>query len=132
MPFGKNSTTQRLASGARQPNWRDEALCLDLPPDWFDAGTIRHNMQTLLICDRCPVRRTCRDWMLDTPSSWAPAAIIAGGWVWGKEGRALHVHQDDLRDYGAILAAAKARSAARRAAARQARIQKRHGQGVSV
>lgn len=107
----------RLATEAEH-DWRDDARCAGLPPEWFESREgYRHNLRALAFCDVCPVRRDCRDFMLDTPGAKAPASVIAGGWVWGKDGIVLHTHRDDIADMATIRAAAHLRARQRRAAA---------------
>lgn len=99
----------RYAAAADRYDWRDDAACAGLPPTWFDVGKAVHNQRALSYCDTCPVRRTCRDWLLETPGQYSPSGIIGGGWVWGKNALVLRVHNSDLRAYRTILAAAQAR-----------------------
>ncbi|MEU0335198.1 WhiB family transcriptional regulator [Streptomyces sp. NPDC006193] len=55
-------------------NWRDHAACRHEDPDlFFPIGTTGpaqvQAQQAKAVCHRCPVRKQCLDWALDTAQS---------------------------------------------------------------
>lgn len=116
--IGRNSVSQQLA-GAGQPDpggWRSRAACKDLDPEWFVTRGPRHDLRALSYCYGCPVRRSCRDFILDTPASPPVSRLIAGGWIWDRKGKIVHTHPSD--DRVEVVKAARQRAKERRAAAR--------------
>jgi WhiB family transcriptional regulator, redox-sensing transcriptional regulator len=52
-------------------NWREDVACLDADPELFfpigtQGGSLRQIEEAKRICRRCPVRRQCLAWALDT------------------------------------------------------------------
>lgn len=71
--------------------------------EWGQART----NAALQICDRCPVREACRDYMLETRPH-GPRGVIAGGWVFRANGRAVP-HPADLPRFHELITAAAVR-----------------------
>ena len=88
--------------------WWDLSKCKDMDVERFVMS--RHNkgrmlIEALALCDVCPVRAECRDDMLAVAPG-GPAAIIAGGWRWYRDGRA-RPHRDDILQARELIEAAK-------------------------
>lgn len=45
------------------PVWQQSAACRGLPLRWF-FGPVSETPRALAVCDRCPVRRDCLEWVL--------------------------------------------------------------------
>lgn len=90
------------------PHWWDFIKCRGIDIERFiisrqNKGRMR--AEVLALCDRCPVRVECRDDMLAVLPR-GPASIIAGGWLWYRDGRAKP-HRDDLLLARELIATAK-------------------------
>lgn len=69
-------------------DWRDLALCREVPGDWVDLGTgpdrtiVQRRGFELSICEVCEVRRPCYDYAVKigaTEGIWGGAPPLARG-----------------------------------------------------
>lgn len=66
--------------GLRSLVWQDEALCQDMPTEWFYAlGPIPAGV--LDVCEACPVRRQCLDYAMTAEGDGLSTQYRFG--VWG-------------------------------------------------
>jgi hypothetical protein len=94
--------------------WWHRAACAGMDPEDFSplGGSINaRTREVLRLCDRCPVRRECRDDMLEV-RPLGPMSIVAGGWRFDVRGRPIP-HPDDVGVAAELVAAAIARTNAR-------------------
>lgn len=78
------------------PEWQAKAKCaehLDQAADWFPDRGSTASERAKMVCQKCPVLETCRDWAIDYEATYGTMPGIYGGLTLG-ERRAVRQAED--------------------------------------